>query len=163
MHHRYKVDTNDDFYNRAMQTSDGFDCHFKHEHWPDWVKEKISKSQIGKKISLETKEKLKATFKNNGSHKGEKNGMYGKQHSEETLAKIRSNPNVAHKKENHPFWGKHLSEEQKEKLNKANTGSRWMYNLELKETYRVFKERIPEFLEKGYQYGRIRNFDKFEN
>ena len=32
LHHRYKVDTNDDFYNRAMQTADGFDCHFKHEH-----------------------------------------------------------------------------------------------------------------------------------
>ena len=34
LHHRYKVDTNEDFYNRAMQTSDGYDCHFKHEHWP---------------------------------------------------------------------------------------------------------------------------------
>lgn len=107
--------------------------------------------------------------------------MYGKRHSEETLAKIRSNPNISHKKENHPFWGKHLSEEtkrkislankgknrmtkeQKEKLKETNTGSRWMYNLELKETHRVFKERIPEFLEKGYQYGRIRNFDNFEN
>ena len=181
LHHRYKVDTNDDFYNRAMQTSDGFDCHFKHEHWPDWVKEKISRSNKGKKLSPETKEKLKATIKKNGSHKGEKNGMYGKHHSEETLAKIRSNPNISHKKENHPLWGTHLSEEhkrkislankgknrmteeQKEKLNKVNTGSRWMYNLELKETHRVFKERIPEFLEKGYQYGRIRNFDKFEN
>ena len=181
LHHRYKVDTNDDFYNRAIQTSDGFDCHFKHDHWPDWVKEKISRSNKGKKMSPEAIEKLKIAIKKNGSHKGEKNGMYGKHHSEETLAKIRSNPNISHKKENHPFWGKHLSEEhrrkislankgknrmtkeQKEKLNKVNTGSRWMYNLELKETHRVFKERIPEFLEKGWQYGRIRNFDKFEN
>ena len=104
-----------------------------------------------------------------------------KQHSEETLAKILSNPNNSHKKENHPLWGKHCSEEtkqkissankgksrmtekHKEKLKKSNTGSRWMYNLELKESHRVVKERIPEFLEKGYQYGRIRNFDKFEN
>ena len=181
LHHRYKVDTNDDFYNRAMQTSDGFDCHFKHEHWPDWVKEKISRSNKGKKMSPEAIEKLKATIKKKGLNKGEKNPMYGKRHSEETLAKIRSNPNVSHKKENNPFWGKHHSEEtkrkislankgknrmtkeQKEKLNKVNTGSRWMYNLELKETHRVFKERIPEFLEKGYQYGRIRNFDNFEN
>lgn len=181
LHHRYKVDTNDDFYNRAMQTADGFDCHFKHEHWPDWVKEKISKSQIGKKISPETIEKLKIAIKKNGGHKGEKNPMYGKRHSEETLAKIRSNPNISHKKENHPLWGKHCSEEtkqkissankgksrmtekHKEKLKKSNTGSRWMYNLELKESHRVIKERIPEFLEKGYLYGRIRNFDKFEN
>lgn len=80
-----------------------------------------------------------------------------------------------------PLWGTHCSEEtkrkislankgksrmtekHKEKLKKSNTGSRWMYNLELKESHRVVKERIPEFLEKGYQYGRIRNFDKFEN
>ena len=38
-----------------------------------------------------------------------------------------------------------------------------MYNLELKESHRVMKERTPEFLERGYQYGRIRNFDNFEN
>ena len=132
-------------------------------------------------MSPEAVEKHKATMKKNGSCKGEKNGMYGKHHSEETLAKIRSNPNISHKKENHPLWGTHCSEEtkrkislankgksritekHKEKLKKSNTGSRWMYNLELKESHRVIKERIPEFLEKGYQYGRIRNFDKFEN
>ena len=56
-----------------------------------------------------------------------------------------------------------MTEEHKEKLKKTNTGSRWMYNLELKESHRAMKERIPEFLEKGYQYGRIRNFDNFEN
>ena len=181
LHHRYKVDTNDDFYNRAMQTSDGFDCHFKHEHWPDWVKEKISKSQIGKKISHETIEKHKATIKKKGLNKGEKNPMYGKRHSEETLAKIRSNPNISHKKENHPLWGTHRSEETKRKISlankgksrmtekhkaeisKINTGAKWMYNLELKECHRVDKRKISEFLEKGYQYGRIRNFDNFEN
>lgn len=38
-----------------------------------------------------------------------------------------------------------------------------MYNLELKECHRVIKRKIPEFLENGYQYGRIRNFDNFEN
>ena len=181
LHHKYKVDTNDDFYNRAMQTADGFDCHFKHEHWSEYVKEKISRSNKGKKMSHEAIEKHKATMEKNGSCKGEKNGMYGKHHSEETLAKIRSNPNISHKKENHPLWSTHRSEEtkrkislankgksritekHKEKLKKSNTGSRWMYNLELKESHRVIKERIPEFLEKGYQYGRIRNFDKFEN
>ena len=181
LHHRYKVDTNDDFYNRAMQTSDGFDCHFKHNHWSDWVKEKISRSNKGKKMSPEAIEKLKIAIKKNGGHKGKKNPMYGKRHSEETLAKIRSNPNISHKKEKHPMWGTHCSEEtkrkislankgknrmteeHKEKLKKTDTGSRWMYNLELKESHRVMKERIPEFLEKGYQYGRIRNFDNFEN
>ena len=39
----------------------------------------------------------------------------GKRHSEETLAKIRSNPNISHKKENHPLWGTHCSEETNEK------------------------------------------------
>ena len=63
LHHRYKVDTNDDFYNRAMQTSDGFDCHFKHNHWPDWTKEKISRSNKGKKMSPEAIEKLKIAIK----------------------------------------------------------------------------------------------------
>lgn len=177
LHHRYKVDTNEEFYNRAMQTSDGFDCHFKHEHWPDWVKEKISKSRIGKKISPETIEKAKETRRKNGGNKGEKNPMYGKHHSEETLAKMRSNPNISHKKENHPLWGTHCSEETKQKislankgkirmteehkdvLSKINTGARWMYNSELKECHRVVKVKIPEFLEKGYQYGRIREFE----
>lgn len=180
LHSRYKVDTNEEFYNRAIQTSEGYDCHFKHEHWPDYVKEKISRSNKGKKHSPETIEKIKETMKKNGSCKGEKNPMYGKQHSEETLAKISSNPNVAHKKENHPLWGKHLPEEtrqkissankgksrinenHKEKLRNVNTGSRWMYNLELKECHRVIKEKIPEFLEKGYQYGRIREFERIK-
>lgn len=103
--------------------------------------------------------------------------MYGKRHSDETLAKISANPNVAHKKENHPLWCKHHSEETKQKislankgkckmtekhkdeLSKINTGARWMYNSELKECHRVVKVKIPEFLEKGYQYGRIREFE----
>ena len=71
--------------------------------WPDWVKEKISRSNKGKYVSPETKEKLKATIKKKGLNKGEKNPMYGKHHSEETLAKIRSNPNISHKKEKHPM------------------------------------------------------------
>ena len=56
-----------------------------------------------------------------------------------------------------------MTEKHKAELSKINIGAKWMYNLELKECHRVDKRKIPEFLEKGYPYGRIRNFDNFEN
>lgn len=51
---------------------------------------------------------------------GSKNGMFGRQHSEETKSKMRAKKS----KENNPMWGRKLSKEHKEALNKA-TKARW--------------------------------------
>lgn len=50
------------------------------------IKKKIRESNIGRKLSIETKEKMSKVRK--GKLLGEKNPMYGKRHSEETKNKI---------------------------------------------------------------------------
>ena len=63
-------------------------------------------SQIGKKLSEETKKKISDT------KKGENHPMFGKHHSEETKMKI----SEANSGEKNYMFGKHLSEETKKKL-----------------------------------------------
>ena len=62
----------------------------------------------GKIVSNETKIKLRDTIKNNGGHTGNKNGMYGKHHTEESKAKqsatIKSKGGYSG--ENNPNYGK---------------------------------------------------------
>ncbi|WP_057042132.1 NUMOD3 domain-containing DNA-binding protein [Campylobacter coli] len=76
-HKKYDVAVNTDYYNRARQTSTGFDVtgtKFTKEH-----REKIGKSNLGKIISEETRRKLSI------AHKGKRLGW---KHSEETRNKI---------------------------------------------------------------------------
>lgn len=171
LHERYKVNINENFYNIAKQTSSGFDVHIKHEHWSEEVKRKISLHNMGKKISQETINKTIETKRKNGTMPiGEKNPMYGRHHSAETLKKI--SENCGNKKEKHPLWGKHHSEEtkkkislahkgkcymsleNKEKIIKNNTGSKWLSNDELKISHKVKKENIEKYLNLGYYFGR---------
>lgn len=53
--------------------------------------------------------------KQSEARKGDKNGMYGKHHTEEAKRKISEN-HANNKGENHPMYGKHLSEEVKQKM-----------------------------------------------
>lgn len=55
---------------------------------------------------------------------GEKNGMYGKIHSEETKQKISSSRKNKLVGSENPFYGKHHSEESKEKISKNNKGKK---------------------------------------
>lgn len=178
LHNRYNVNINPQYYNKAKQTSTGFDVHIIHEHWPLEVRQKISKANKGKKLPREQILKMIETKIKNGTlPKGEKNPMYGKTHSPETIAKIKANPNISRKGEEHPFYGKHHSEETRRKLSKAhkgkrrskelvenlrqsNIGSRWMYNDLEKVSAKVIKTRIKEFLEKGFKFGRRKDYER---
>lgn len=50
---------------------------------------------------------------------GKDNHFYGKNHTPETIAKIKA---VDRAKENNSFWGKHHSQETKDKISKSNKG-----------------------------------------
>ena len=65
------------------------------------------------------------------SVRGEKNGFYGKHHSEEQKAKWseqrsgKNAPSYGRTGEKHPFYGKHHTEEAKEKMRQALTGTHY--------------------------------------
>lgn len=96
---------------------------------PDCVKEKISKSHIGKKLSEKTKEKLR-------KYKGNSHWGYGKKLSDETKAKIsKANKGRKHtdefkrkisllKRGNKNMLGKKHTEESKEKNRIAHLGKK---------------------------------------
>jgi group I intron endonuclease len=65
-----------------------------------------------------TKEQLE---KMSESHKGEKNGFYGKKHTEETKLKMEINRR-SNVKENNPFYGKKHSEESIAKMRNSQIG-----------------------------------------
>ncbi len=64
----------------------------------------------GKIVSEETKEKMSI------AHLGEKNGFFGKHHSEETKASMSEKRKGKNTKEDNPFYGKEHSEETKKML-----------------------------------------------
>ena len=72
------------------------------------------------KYSKESKKKMSKSQK--GLQTGEKNGMYGKHHTEETKEKIRQKNRINFSGENNPRYGKHCSEETKKLISKANKG-----------------------------------------
>ena len=86
----------------------GKNNHFYGKHHSEETKIKISEANKGKKLSEETKMKMR-----------KKHPMYGKKKlSEEHKKKI----SEAKKGKNHPLYGKHLSEETKQKLSKSLEG-----------------------------------------
>jgi group I intron endonuclease len=80
-------------------------------------KDKMSKKALGRKPSLETRQKWSL------SRKGSNNGMYGKNHTEETIQKMRDNRRNTEGENNH-FYGKTHSEETKRKIGDANRGKK---------------------------------------
>ena len=75
------------------------------------TKQKMRESRLGSKASEEAKIKMSK------SRTGERNGMYGKNHTEESKKKMSENRKDTSGEKNH-FYGKHHSEETKEKLRK---------------------------------------------
>jgi len=73
------------------------------------TRKKISKSNMGKKLSEETKQKLRES-------------SMGKKQSEETKQKLRELNIGKYAGEKHYLYGKHLSEETKQKLRECNLG-----------------------------------------
>jgi len=77
------------------------------------TKEKIRIGNLGKKMSLESRQKISK------ASSGKNNGMYNHKYTTETLLKM-SNNNSG---ENNPNYGKKTSEETKQKISKANIGN----------------------------------------
>lgn len=90
------------------------------------TKQKIRESRLGSKVSEEAKIKMSK------SRTGEKNGMYGKNHTEEAKKKMSKNRKDTSGNKNH-FYGKHHSEETKEKLRKIATEKKLRPNAILSE------------------------------
>ena len=80
------------------------------KHPSDEARAKMSESHKRENLSDETISKMSA------SHAGEKNGFYGKTHTEETRALLSAKLSG----ENHPMYGKHLSEETRAKLSETH-------------------------------------------
>jgi hypothetical protein len=85
----------------------------------------MSKSQLGKKLSKETKEKLskvnrgrKHTEESKAKFSGENHHMYGKKHTRKSLEKM----SISMKGENHPNYGKNLPEETRKKISEKHKG-----------------------------------------
>jgi very-short-patch-repair endonuclease len=129
---------------------------------PEWH-EKQRLAHLGKQASYITKQKMSI------AHTGEKNGFYGKTHTEETKSKIRQSRigkplsdetkkkiSIAESGENNWNFGKHLPEEQKKILSekmKGNTNAlgsvrteeqRWHYSLAPKGKPMLGKHHTPE-------------------
>lgn len=94
----------------------------------------------GKRLSEEEKRRIytpELLKRMSESRSGEKNGFYGKHHSDDTIKRIveankgrkhtketRRKQSESHKGEKCYWYGKHLSEEHKEKLSKAQRGEK---------------------------------------
>lgn len=121
LHDIFDVHVNPNFYNRAKQTSEKFTCSnsgFKHSektrelfrkqkagiNHPNYGKRGEGTTAYGHRHSPEQIDKMK--------NFGEKNGMYGKKHHNDTIKKMSENRKDQHG-ENNPFYGKHHKEESK--------------------------------------------------
>lgn len=113
LHIKFNVGINESFYNKAIQTSVGFDVTGVSPS--DETKQKMSEVKRGKARkphSDETKHKMSE------SKKGENNPFYGKTHTEE----IRQKLSETQKGENSHMFGKPKSEETKLKMSESTKG-----------------------------------------
>ena len=80
----------------------------------------------GKQLTEETKHKMSEAHK--GKYTGEKNPMYGKKHSDETIRKMseakKNMSEETRRKISEARKGKHLSEEHKNKIGEGNRGKK---------------------------------------
>ena len=98
------------------------------------TKNKIRAKSIGRKHNKETRIKMAK------SRLGEKNGMYGKKHTEETkqmIGKTKQGTNIGG--DNH-FYGKAHTEEVKRKIGEANKGNKGNTKLTVYEVIEIKKE-----------------------
>lgn len=82
----------------------------------DETKMKLSKIKTGTKLSFETKQKMSM------SRTGNKNGMFGKKHTPETIEKMRLAKEGKYEGEKNPFFGKTHTEEIRKLLSETHIG-----------------------------------------
>lgn len=119
LHKLHNVATNENFYNKSIQTSTKFNYNNTGNHHSGETKKKISDSHKGYKHSPEAIEKMmgrtpwnkgkKLSEEERKSYSGENNGMYGKRGKDS------------------PNYGKHHSEETKRKMKEARTGKTYKH------------------------------------
>jgi hypothetical protein len=107
LHEKFNVGVNENFYNRAKQTSTGWNR--EGIITSEETSKKLSKIRKGSVHSEETRKKMSE------AQKGEKNPNYGKHRSKETRKKISESLNG---KKNH-FYGKNHSKETKKKMSES--------------------------------------------
>jgi hypothetical protein len=132
---KFNVGINESFYNKAIQTSTGFD-RTDINHTLE-TKLKISESRKGVPLSPETKLKLSEAAKGvpkSPEHRqklseaktGENHPMFGKEHSDETRQKMseahKNMSDETRKKMSEAHKGVPKSDEHKQKLSEANKG-----------------------------------------
>lgn len=95
---------------------------------PSSTREKMSKSNKGRKLSDDHKMKLSISKKGELNpmygKTGVRNSFYGKKHSEESKEKMSTSHKEFFKANGSPLKGKKLSEDHKQKLSKARQGSK---------------------------------------
>lgn len=101
--HRYGVSMSDETKKKISESNKGKVCYWK-----------------GKKLPKTVREKMSNTRKENGVAAGEKNPMYGKNHSDYTKKKISNNRKGKCVGEKNPMYRNTHSDETKAKLRKAN-------------------------------------------
>ena len=114
LHETYDVARNSEFYNLCIAPM-GF-C-VAGRKVSEESRKKMSVARRGKIISSETRTKLSY------ANMGEKNGMYGRKHTEETKKKISANRSSISGK-NNPMYGKKHSDESKKKISAAQKGKK---------------------------------------
>lgn len=123
------------------------------KHSPEWNKH-VSEGQKGKKMSEESKEKMRQSHlgkKLSENHKQNiSNSLKGKKKSAEHCKHIKEN-HWDGSGENHPNYGKHMSEETKYKIGNANSGKIGV-NKDGKEI-RIEKSELKKYIENGWQKG----------
>jgi uncharacterized protein YciI len=99
---------------------------------------------------------LKESYKNGRmvvSFPGEKNGMYGKTHGPETVAKMREIKLGKYDGDKNPMYGKSHGENARSCISNARSSSKWVHNgVEQKS---VLISELNSYLDNGWKQGRL--------
>jgi len=131
LHETYDVARNSEFYNLCIAPKKFYTVGRTHSKE---ARKKLSDFNKGKTLSKETRKKLsiarrgriissETCAKLSYANMGEKNGMYGRKHTEETKKKISANRSSISGK-NNPMYGKKHSDESKKKMSAAKKGKK---------------------------------------
>jgi hypothetical protein len=133
LHNYFDVAKNVEFWNKAKQTSVGFDTSGTHIPKSEEHKRKIGLAHKGRIVSEEQKEKQSQTMtgrkKTQEQIEKQRNSMFGKKHSEETKVKI----SLSNK-------GKKCSDKQKQITSKIMQGMIICFDMEQKKSVKIPKE-----------------------
>jgi hypothetical protein len=118
LHNKFQVDTNDKFYNKSKQTSNGFTYDSTGYVFTDEHRKKLSEAQRNRSpISEETRKKLSDAMlgENNPMYgkSGSQNPFYGKKHTQESKLKMSEKQKL-----------RTLSDETKKKISQSLVGNK---------------------------------------